>query len=343
MTDNNSLLGYVVPLHTTGLEDSVTNALSFILSRRKSAREALSELLGDNGQSLPIEEVTTQPDVRGTAPDMACLDRDGKEVAFIESKFWAWLTRHQPVTYWKGLPDDRPAVLLFLAPESRVKDPQLWDELVDRLRKADHDLDGVVTEESLITARAKVGQRRLMLASWESLVDRLAQRTEEDGDAQASFDIAELRGLVDVAIKGRPKRDEELKQSIKDAVKRLEEAGWADAEGLTTGEGNDYFARYFRLAGASAALFIYYEADRKIGDKPLWLSFGRYSTFTIGVEAVYSSLAGAGEPVERHDGEVRLRIPLPDGDDRDAQIRAIVGELEHVAKLIHRSGPTYRK
>ena len=47
-------------------------------------------------------------------------DGDCNLVALIESKFWAELTAHQPVTYWEGLPDDRRAVLLFLAPDYRV-------------------------------------------------------------------------------------------------------------------------------------------------------------------------------------------------------------------------------
>ena len=47
MTDNDSLLNYVVQRSTTGLEDAATNALAFILSRSASAMQMLADLLGE--------------------------------------------------------------------------------------------------------------------------------------------------------------------------------------------------------------------------------------------------------------------------------------------------------
>ena len=137
MADNNSLLGFIAQRHAIGLEDVATDALFFILSRSTSAREALSDFLGDDRGPLPIARA--QPwaaDAFGAVPDLACYDENDNLVALIESKFWAPLTRNQPVTYWQGLPDDKPAVLLFLAPDYRVHQGSLWDELVARLRNA---------------------------------------------------------------------------------------------------------------------------------------------------------------------------------------------------------------
>ena len=51
-----------------------------------------------------------------------------------------------------------------------------------------------------------------MLTTWQSLLDRMAQRAKEDGDTQACFEIAELQGLAASAIEGdRPTRDDNLK------------------------------------------------------------------------------------------------------------------------------------
>ena len=166
MTDNDSLLNHVVQRSTTGLEDAATNALSFILSRSSSAMETLTDFLGDDRGPLPIATVSPRgADAHGAVPDLACFDGDGGVVALIESKFWAELTAHQPVTYWQRLPDDRPAVLLFLAPEYRVDRGSLWNDLVARLRDAGYELDPVDGSEGTVTAAAKVGQRRLMLTS----------------------------------------------------------------------------------------------------------------------------------------------------------------------------------
>lgn len=117
MADNSTLLSFIARRHTMGLEDVATDALCFILSRC-SAKRALSDFLGDERGPLPIAKAQTWlAEAHGAVPDLACLDEDGNRVALIESKFWAQLTHHQPVTYWQGLSDDRPAVLLFLAPD----------------------------------------------------------------------------------------------------------------------------------------------------------------------------------------------------------------------------------
>ena len=177
MVDECSLLSFIARRHTVGREDVATDALSFILTRSNSAKRALSEFLSADDGSLDIEKTCTRgANAIGAIPDLACFDEDNNLVALVESKFWAGLTHHQPVTYWKGLPDDRPAVLLFLAPARRISTGGLWDELKGRLRNAGHELGQDARRENLITASATNGERRLMLTSWDLLLDRLAQR-----------------------------------------------------------------------------------------------------------------------------------------------------------------------
>ena len=55
-------------------------------------------------------------------------------------------------------------MLLFLAPHRRIESGSLWDELVDRLRKAEVELDDECKTDGLVTAAAKDG-RRLTLPS----------------------------------------------------------------------------------------------------------------------------------------------------------------------------------
>ena len=346
MTDNDSLLNYVVQRSTTGLEDAATNALSFILSRSNSAMETLSDFLGDARDPLPIKSASPWgADAHGAVPDLACFDGDGAVVALIESKFWAELTAHQPVTYWERLPDDIPAALLFLAPEFRIDQGSLWDELVDRLRDAGHELGPADRKEGTVTAVAKVDRRRLMLTSWEWLLGRMAQKAKEDGDAQTCFEIAELQGLASSVIAGdRPTRDENLKQLIAEAVERIEQSGWANTDGLTVGHGLGYYARFLRLAGASAGLRIDYEAVKQMPDRPLWLWFYGDPTASVSVEEVRSALGSrAGPGLEWCPGDVCVPIVVPVAADRKATLEAIVAELERIAEIIDPRGPTYRE
>ena len=345
MTDRESLLGAVAKRQAHSLEDAATDALSFILSRRASARNALSEFLKDDaGQPLSVTNVKSQAAIEnGAIPDLACRDEHDNVVAFIESKFWATLTDHQPVTYWRALSADKPSVLLFLAPHRRIESDSLWDQLVDRLRKADVELDDENRTDGLVTAVAKDG-RRLMLTSWEVLLGHIAETVRQDGDSQACFEIAQLEGLAAAAVKGeKTAPDENLRQSFADAVDRLKRSGWANNDGLRVGTGASYFARYFRLAGAPAGLRIDYEDEKQRPDRSLWLWFWHEQNARLDVDDVARLLEQAGETESEWRGsEVFLPIVLPADADDQATVNTIVAQLERIARLLDRDGPTYR-
>ena len=347
MHQRDTLLSFIAQRHTIGLEDVATDTLSFILSHSVSARVAVSEFLGDEGGPLPIAKA--QPwatDAHGAVPDLACLDEDDDLVALVESKFWAPLTHHQPVTYWRALPANSRAVLLFLAPDYRVDQGSLWDELEAKLRDAGHELGPVHRDSGLLAAKSKDDQRRLTLTTWQLLLERMARKAKEDGDTQACFEIAELQGLAADAIKGdKPTRNENLKQLIAESVKRVEQSKWADTKGLTVGQGFDYYGRYLRLAGAFAWLGIDYRALKQMPGKPLWLLFsGDYEVdVRVKLEVVRSRLKGVVETgLEWRSEEVYLPIDLPAGADRDKTLESIVTQLEYIAELIDPVGPTYR-
>ena len=344
MTDAQTLLGFIARQHTIGLEDVATDALCFILSRSKVAQATLAEFLGDGDAPLPIADVQSWlANEYGAVPDLACIDTGGEVVALIESKFWASLTGHQPVTYWKALPADKPSALLFLAPDDRINSGSLWDELMERLRRAGHELGTSHLKHNLKTATAKDGHRRLVLASWSLLLDRIAQQVSAAGDQRASFEIGELQGLAATAIAGdNPQRDENLKTLIAKTVKRIEQSGWADTSGLTVGKGYGYYGRYLRLAGANAWLGIDYRAAAQMPDKPLWLSFYPSSTPQVGLDKIRSRLGDMDlQSFEWFPNTICIHIELPVGADQEVTLATVVSILEHIAKLIDPQGPTY--
>ena len=69
----------------------------------------------------------------GTRPDLVGFDETGMERVLIEVKFWAELTPNQPNAYINRLPDDGPALVMFLAPEDRIK--SLWPQLQVRVSR----------------------------------------------------------------------------------------------------------------------------------------------------------------------------------------------------------------
>ena len=352
MVEAKSLLSLIARGYAAGREDAATEALCFILSHSDSARDEFARFVGGNGQPLPIVRFSTQQLVNGAFPDMACFDDDDNHVAFVESKFWASLTSNQPVTYWEALPDDRSATLLFLTPASRIvgidKD-SLWGVLVERLRNAGYVLGPVNQGKGLATAKSTDGKHRLLLTSWEVLLERLAQRTEKDGDRQARFLVAELQGLAVDAIKDDdPAKYANLKRLIDDAVTQLKEMGWANTDGLTRGniEGVRY-ARFFRLGGAVTGLRIDYKAVKQLG-KPLWLWFWRGSSDSsrkVRFDEVREKLGTLAEPGLEwlSQDEFCISINLPAAGDCEATLSTIVAELERIAKIIDPYVPTYHR
>ena len=302
MPANETLLSRIARRHTIGREDVATDTLAFILEHSPAARSAFANFLSAGEPGPPaITEVQTQSTLsNGAAPDLACLGEDNKLLAFVESKFWAELTPAQPVAYWESLPADAPTTLLFLAPPYRVNRSSLWDDLTGRLNRAGHSLEITRTGDGLkiATGTAQNSRRRLMLATWGLLLDRLSQATLNSRDWQGAFEIAELQGLANSVITGgdSPPNDG-FKILIRDVVKDVVASGWGNTDDFGVGDGFGYHTRYLRLAGALAGLGTDDNALAQMPDKPLILSFWHgQSSHQVSLDEVRRRLGDEGQP-----------------------------------------------
>ena len=159
--------------------------------------------------------------------------------------------------------------------------------------------------------------------------------------------ISRTAGLACDAIKDDdPISDANLKKLIADAVKQLEESGWANTEGLAVGGSKGvHWVRFFCLGGAITGLRIDYRAVKQTG-KRLWLWFWNSSNprSSVGLEEVRDKLGALAEPgLEWLPKDVCVPIDLPAGAGRKATLDAIVAELERIAKIIDPYVPTYRR
>ena len=130
-------------------------------------------------------------------PDLAVYDRERKERVLMEAKFWAGLTENQPNAYLARLPlDQRPAVLLFVAPEARLE--TLWPEL----RRADRAAVQIGSRSMCrMTRKSSVrwwmsATRYLVLASWRALLNRMLSFAMSSGDS-IEADIRQLHALCE--------------------------------------------------------------------------------------------------------------------------------------------------
>ncbi|MDE0197235.1 MAG: hypothetical protein OXK78_03515 [Caldilineaceae bacterium] len=183
------------PGHTDRSEDAVGEALGHILSHSEAARSALATTLREGGTAVgTVAGVRSQDIDEEELPSLAGLDEEGVVRVLVQPVLWAGLSQGQPNAYFKGLPLDRPAALLFVAPAARLA--RLWPELC---RRADEQFTiiGATTPGDLRAATVSGGERRLMLTSWDALLGLMERVVSGAGDGEAEIGIGQLRELID--------------------------------------------------------------------------------------------------------------------------------------------------
>ena len=194
-----------------------TSSLAYILDSSDAAKTALQDMLHTGGADVGTiarvaDEVVGEDQER---VDLVAYNEASDERVLIEAKFWAHLTENQPGTYLKRLPaDDKPAVLLFLAPEKRLH--TLWPELQRRAREGGLELDVADEAGDLRTATIAGSNRHLMLTSWRALLGAMECRARLADDKPTCEDIRQLNGLcemedVDAFL---PLREDELSSNM---------------------------------------------------------------------------------------------------------------------------------
>ena len=181
-------------------EDAVVDALRHILSRSEAARSALATTLREGGTAVgTIAGVRSEAIDEEERPSLAGLDEEGVVRVLVQPVLWADLSQGQPNAYFKGLPLDRPAALLFVAPAARLA--RLWPELC---RRADEQFTiiGATTPGDLRAATVSGGERRLMLTSWDALLGLMERVVSGEGDGNGGASIGQLRGTIERGDEG---------------------------------------------------------------------------------------------------------------------------------------------
>lgn len=283
MAETDTLLAHLSPSFTAQTENIAVEALGYVLNKYPGSREGLDDVVRSGVRNVnPVVEVRTQASaLDGTRPDLVGVDEGGAERVLIEAKFWAELTPRQPHAYLDRLPDDGPAVLLFLAPEERIV--SLWPVLRTRALEAGNTLSDVDAERRCVSVEGT--QRHLLLVSWTGLLDRMSARTRDEQDAEA--DIRQLRGLAEFAEGGRPPTlgrgvpissdsalSRHLIRIIDAATERGIANGWASRKGLNRTPRSYGYGRYLKLGSRVVWFGIHTGRWERDGETPLWLDCG---------------------------------------------------------------------
>ena len=289
MPNNDTLLAYLVANFPGNTENIATETLRHIFDHSDASVEALNDVVqsGVRGTN-PVTVVKTQViKADGTRPDLVGFDETGAERVLIEVKFWAELTRNQPNGYINRLPDDGPAVVMFLAPEERIQ--SLWPQLKGRLVQEFGSF--IETDSERKSLHVGDTERHLMIASWGGLLDSMAARATDYDEPSVGAEIRQLRSLAKYADAGAFKpipRGEEFgadsevrmrqyKRLIDAATERGIEQEWASRKGLNLTPRKYGYGRYISLREIVVWFGVNVDQFERTENTPLWVdcSYGQ--------------------------------------------------------------------
>lgn len=128
-----SLLAHLYSRIRGSQEDVATIALQYIVSQSKELNGAFTQLLATSIER-PLDEslqyICQAVGENKERPDMAGLDKEGREIVLCEMKFYAGLTHNQPQSYIDRLRKDGGTGLIFVCPKAREQ--SLWTKLKER-------------------------------------------------------------------------------------------------------------------------------------------------------------------------------------------------------------------
>jgi len=313
------------------MEEVAVEALTYILNRYHASREGLAELLEEAVPTMRVsdqqfETEAVAPD--GTRPDALQRGDDGSERLFIEAKFYAPLTRNQPVGYLKRLPAQRVSVLMFVAPAERVE--ELWPELLDRLDNGDMPYSNKGSRCVVIEGTGK----HLLITDWTKLLDNMGERLK--GSTSGLAELRQLRGLVQFAESGEGKAalaGEELVNRVTEIGKT---AGWIHTRGLRAVPRSYGYGRYANLGRRYKLcvwLGINLDLFERFASTQLWVQCDNWSDADSRRwnERVKPELKGRMSPNVHEEGDALWVAVVPKGSTRADNYGAA---LERIATIL---------
>ena len=352
MDHESSLLAHLVPRLRSQGEDTATDALAYILKGSEACRRALDSLLSEQDFTPgPLTRFETQviyeeDGSRGSRPDMVGYDSDGNARLIVESKFWAALQEKQASRYFSKLEESRPGILLFIAPTTRIE--TLWAEIGQQMEDEGYGVQSESAEDGLRRAKVTDSENRLMLVSWDLLLEYCEEAASEDWPITS--DVHQLRGFVqELDMESFPFQPFQageldsslackilgLEQLINDVVARGDGEVWNPEQQSIKHEWREWrcFGRY--LASIPSSTDMWFGAQfqmwaRTDDNTPLWFS----TTPSSSQKASQKRNFGLSIQVYEDDDELFLPIHLPEGAKSHQAVDNVYDQLRWITDRI---------
>ena len=192
-----SLIAFIAEKHDLAKENLATEL--FVRALDKSSVEVVREFLVSYGISELLLDFRfdSQCGLPGdrSIPDVQIRGSDKNLCALIESKFYARLTKHQPVDYLKKLPVG--GVLLFIVPKKC--EVARFDKLLETCRASGTFINMSISKPELTVS---LDGRVMKVTSWNEALDRLERLYGSDKEYEELLaDIKQIRRFCEVTDK----------------------------------------------------------------------------------------------------------------------------------------------
>lgn len=335
-----SVLAHVVRGGPQQNEPAATQALTYILNKSSNLVRSLIDLCSDENLQFEPGRVDAEQSFDDGQPDLTIYDSEGRLRVLVENKFWAGLTKAQPVFYLRKLSYEYATALIFIVPERRV--PTVWNELEDRCIAAKLEWTDVSKESSVM--RAFVDSKTLVVTSWTYVLNRLLDFATAEGLDEVRPDTLQLLGLTNsmnlgafLPLKDGEANNQELPSRwinyidlIPDIFSELEKARIIDKD-HSAGATPYSRGRYMNIRATEKIpswFGIHVESWRDEGISPLWCWFA--SSTGVGI-AHFQKIPDLFKNVRSRNDGLYIPIRLKTDVERERVVENAVAQIKRIA------------
>jgi len=282
------LLAKLFPRITTPAEDVATISLCHILDHSKTARDGFKSFLANKAGISVVSDLYFRTQSSGEnkeRPDISGRDTDGNEIILCEAKFWAGLTKNQPIAYLERLrkhTHNAEKALIFICPNERKE--SLWGEL---LRICEQSIVKDQIESSDKTAETyavMIDGIKMSVVSWREIINVLREILASENSPLLS-DLEQLSGLCEYMDKQAfipykpsdfgldiPKRVLGFYQIVDKLTDKIVYQLNGDTSGLRAAHQYAAYSRYINVGNYGISICYNCEHWVELAETPFWLS-----------------------------------------------------------------------
>lgn len=281
-----SLLGQFFTRIKGSQEDIASEGLTYVLKQSDAARNAVYNLLRVNCR-LEFEDLRFKSQNTGKnldRPDITAHNAENQEVLIMETKFWAPMTKNQPLGYLERL--GKNTALVFICPGMRLQN--VYDECLRRINNAD--LPNNPVESNYLVAFDD--NRFLLVISWDDILKAVRKNLEKTGKVELISDIDQIIGFCEIIDSNAflplqsndlspllPRRVINYQNMIDSVVSKLRSKKIASTEGLNAVATKKWYARSFKVGKLGVKIRLDWIRWANNADTPFWIMF-RDNTLT---------------------------------------------------------------